>query len=91
MKRLRGGLVFKAHRLSNHSTLGVRVIKTKKSDKLATNKLMHDLVSGLFTSRHTEFTSRVCQLGACKGPASESSACRHMVHLHGVEGLRVEG
>jgi len=31
VKRFRGGLVFKAHRLLYHSTLGVRVIKKKKS------------------------------------------------------------
>ena len=30
VKRFRGGLVFKAHRLLYHSTLGLRVIKTKK-------------------------------------------------------------
>ena len=29
MKRFRGGLVFKAHRLVYHSTLGLRVIKKK--------------------------------------------------------------
>ena len=29
MKRFRGGLVFKAHRLVYHSTLGSRVIKKK--------------------------------------------------------------
>ena len=29
MQRLRGGLVFKAHRLVYHSTLGLRVIKKK--------------------------------------------------------------
>ena len=28
--RFRGGLVFKAHRLLSHSTLGLRVIKKKK-------------------------------------------------------------
>ena len=31
MKRFRGGLVFKAHRLSYHSTLGLRVVKKKRS------------------------------------------------------------
>ena len=31
MKRFRGGLVFKAHRLLHHSTLGLRVIKKKKT------------------------------------------------------------
>ena len=30
VKRFRGGLVFKAHRLVYHSTLGLRVIKKKK-------------------------------------------------------------
>jgi len=30
MQRFRGGLVFKAHRLVYHSTLGLRVIKKKK-------------------------------------------------------------
>ena len=32
VKRFRGGLVFKAHRLLYHSTLGVRVIKKKEED-----------------------------------------------------------
>ena len=35
VKRFRGGLVFKAHRLLYHSTLGLRVIKKKKKDRLA--------------------------------------------------------
>ena len=33
MKRFRGGLVFKAHRLVYHSTLGLRVI-TKRKQKI---------------------------------------------------------
>ena len=32
--RFRGGLVFKAHRLLYHSTLGLRVIKKKKKNRL---------------------------------------------------------
>jgi hypothetical protein len=32
VQRFRGGLVFKAHRLLYHSTLGLRVIKKKKRD-----------------------------------------------------------
>ena len=32
VQRFRGGLVFMAHRLLYHSTLGLRVIKTKKKD-----------------------------------------------------------
>jgi len=31
VQRLRGGLVFKAHRLVYHSTLGLRVIKKKNT------------------------------------------------------------
>ena len=34
MKRFRGGLVFKAHRLLYHSTLGSRVIKKKKEERV---------------------------------------------------------
>ena len=33
MQRFRGGLAFKAHRLSYHSTLGFRVIEKKKKKK----------------------------------------------------------
>jgi len=33
VKRFRGGLVFKAHRLVYHSTLGLRVIKKKKKSR----------------------------------------------------------
>ena len=35
VQRFRGGLVFKAHRLLYHSTLGLRVIKKKKTRKIA--------------------------------------------------------
>jgi len=35
VKRFRGGLVFEALRLLNHSTLGLRVIKKKKARNLA--------------------------------------------------------
>jgi len=34
MQRFRGGLVFKAHRLVYHSTLGLRVIKKKKEQSM---------------------------------------------------------
>jgi hypothetical protein len=40
VKRFRGGLVFKAHRLLFHSTLGPRVIKKKK-----TYGAVHDAVA----------------------------------------------
>ena len=36
MQRFRGGLVFKAHRLVYHSTLGLRVIKKKKKGLIPT-------------------------------------------------------
>ena len=36
VKRFRGGLVFKAHRLSYHSTLGLRVSKKKKKKEETT-------------------------------------------------------
>jgi len=39
VKRFRGGLVFKAHRLLYHSTLGLRVIKKKKKKTLQGEKL----------------------------------------------------
>jgi len=35
VQRFRGGLVFKAHRLVYHSTLGLRVIKKKKQTRQA--------------------------------------------------------
>ena len=38
MKRFRGGLVFKAHRLGYHSTLSLRVIKKKKYPRGISNK-----------------------------------------------------
>ena len=36
VQRFRGGLVFKAHRLLYHSTLGYRVIKKKKEEEALT-------------------------------------------------------
>jgi len=39
VKRFRGGLVFKPHRLLYHSTLGLRVIK-KKNKSLHTSALV---------------------------------------------------
>ena len=33
MKRFRGGLVFKAHRLVYHATLGLRVIKKREKSR----------------------------------------------------------
>ena len=33
MQRFRGGLVFEAHRLLHHSTLGLRVIKKRREER----------------------------------------------------------
>jgi len=41
VKRFRGGLVFEAHRLLYHSTLGSRVIKKKKKKDEAPNLTSH--------------------------------------------------
>ena len=38
VRRFRGGLVFKAHRLLYHSTLGSRVIKKKKKAPCIANR-----------------------------------------------------
>jgi len=48
VQRFRGGLVFKAHRLVYHSTLGVRVIKKKKRDTIAlsTHPMIRDPPAG---------------------------------------------
>ena len=53
MKRFRGGLVFKAHRLLYHSTLGLRVIKKKKKVRLEHCDLR---------SRHPYLTQSVFQV-----------------------------
>jgi len=42
VKRFRGGLVFKAHRLLYHSTLGLRVIKKKKESQTRGSKRCRD-------------------------------------------------
>jgi len=41
VQRFRGGLVFKAHRLVYHSTLGLRVIKKKKKKKTSARYYLH--------------------------------------------------
>jgi len=41
VKRFRGGLVFEAHRLLYHSTLGLRVIKKKKKKKKHPARTVH--------------------------------------------------
>jgi len=41
VKRFRGGLVFEAHRLFYHSTLGLRVTTKKKRDQAGLKNLEH--------------------------------------------------
>ena len=45
VQRFRGGLVFEAHRLVNHSTLGLRIIKKKylRTEHLLSISEPHDL------------------------------------------------
>jgi len=45
VKRFPGGLVSKAHRLVNHSTLGLRVIKKKIADSLCVQEWESDHAS----------------------------------------------
>ena len=47
VKRFRGGLVFEAHRLAYHSTLGLRVIKKKKKKKSPTTSAWSVLTPAL--------------------------------------------
>ena len=46
-RRFRGGLVFKAHRLLYHSTLGLRVIKKTKKKTEATDERGGNNLNGL--------------------------------------------
>jgi len=59
MKRFRGGLVVKAHRLLYHSTLGLRAIKKKRREREAVLAAGGDLV---FVKRHG-FRERAPELG----------------------------
>jgi len=73
VKRFRGGLVCKAHRLVYHSTLGWRVIK-KKTEVVERVHLGHHLVEGLgfrlqgFGSKVQGFGFRV--MGLISNPKS---------------------
>jgi len=44
--RLRGGLIFKAHRLLHHPTLGLRVIKKRRISRLSMKKPRHATSKG---------------------------------------------
>ena len=48
VKRFRGGLVFEAHRLAYHSTLGLRVIEMKKKNTFRSSDLQRlDVEAGV--------------------------------------------
>ena len=55
VQRFRGGLVFKAHRLLYHSTLGLRVIKKKKKGCWCVTRLLYVILFG--------FGEECCSLG----------------------------
>ena len=50
VNRFRGGLVFKAHRLLYHSTLGLRVIKKKKKNERFRSKKVKGQTGERFTN-----------------------------------------
>ena len=47
LQRFRGGLIFKAHRLVYHSTLGWRVIKKRRGNRLARGAPLRGLARGI--------------------------------------------
>ena len=62
MKRFRGGLVFKAHRLLYHSTLGLSVIKKTKKRKGTSGSSQHAylcLASGLRPEPASDLSGRL--------------------------------
>jgi len=65
MKRFRGGLVVKAHRLLYHSTLGLRVMKKKKSLGGQRFRLWG---SGFKTYRGTSLIRKLLPLGPYSRP-----------------------
>ena len=48
VKRFRGGLVFKAHRLLHHSTLGLRVINNKEEKSRGLSSTVRSRTNNLF-------------------------------------------
>ena len=52
VQRFRVGLVFKAHRLLYHSTLGLRVIKKKKSVRIRHHLVFKSLLQSVYFENH---------------------------------------
>jgi len=53
VQRFRGGLVFQAHRLWYHSTLGLRVIKKREEKKKSRPESGHDIFFSFSRSKST--------------------------------------
>jgi len=79
MKRFRGGLVFKAHRLLYHSTLGLRIIKKKRL-------MFADLVVPRRGKPHDELRGASSASGG--RPAVNFTARKKLIIVHGLgEGI----
>ena len=64
MQRFRGGLVFKAHRLLYHSTLGLRVINKKMDDAAVSSRMAPQHLFNMMLPTQ------------CRGGQRESRVCR---------------
>ena len=64
VKRFRGGLVFKAHRLLYHSTLGSRVIKEKKNVIKTCKSQGVRTVYSIYSIPHPNNRERLCFIGS---------------------------
>ena len=81
MKRFRGGLVFKAHRLSHHSTLGLRVTKKKNAGLLQANSRLE--------SEAIEKSVEIVQIagGVLRDRVQGQRQVGRQAHRQGPEGL----
>ena len=81
MKRFRGGLLFKAHRLLHHSTLGVRVIKRERGKHAALR-----ITKWAWPNRPRQGESRAAE---CERFRGELVFKAHRLLYHSTLGLRV--
>ena len=89
MKRFRGGLVFKAHRLLYHSTLGLRVLKKKReiAKRMHQDSKVHlptsfrnvDVYQGAAQSGHFLRTDRSLETNSA---SASSSLISSLLHSH---------
>ena len=95
MKRFRGGLVFKAHRIVHHSTLGARLIKKKK----VRGACLQGAVDLIAERDPREIVDHVCVVYGAVARAGRDPHARHrrlappcgkfQVSGFGVDGLRL--